>query len=233
MAGYFISKTMETLNIFKVSIVSKPNFANQPESMDAKKDILEQAEVLFLKYGFRSVTMDDIAREMAVSKKTLYQHFKNKDQLVEDVVAHHTAKEQTMVAELQKESVNALDEMVRIAKLYAVELEKISPSAVYDLQKYYGKLWEETLKSQEEYDVAFIMDNLKRGRKEGFYRRNLDDEMVAKIFNKATLVIVNEMSNVNSKMSQKRMLKELHDYHMRSITTPEGLTEWKKLSTSI
>ena len=201
--------------------------------MDIKNDITERAEALFLKYGFRSVTMDDIARELGISKKTLYQHFTNKDDLVETVVKNHIEKEHIEIGRLISGAGNALDEMFRVAKMYIEQMEGISPSAVFDLQKYYGKLWEYILKEQDEFDISFIIRNIKRGRKEGYYRKNMEAEIVAKIFNKSTHMVVNEMANRNPKFSRKKLVKELHDYHVRSIATPKGLAVWEKLFNSI
>lgn len=197
--------------------------------MDTKHEIAGRTEALFLKYGIRSVTMDDIARELGISKKTLYQHFDNKDDLVETVVKNHMQREREMARQIQAEATDALEEMFLMAKMYIEELEAISASAVFDLQKYYGKLWAECMQRQDEFDVDFIVKNIQRGRKEGLYRKDMEAEIVAKIFNKSTLMVLNEMADSNSKFSRRELIKQLHDYHVHSLATTVGLETWKKL----
>jgi len=207
---------------------SCPKFASRTFKL-MKHEIIERAESLFLKYGFKSITMDDMARELGISKKTLYQHFKNKDDLVENVVNSHMDKECAMVDKLIASAKNALDEIFLIARMYIEHLEQISPSAIYDLQKYYGKLYSEVMARQDQFDLELISKNIKRGQKEGFYRKDIKVEIVAKMFTKLTLVVVNEMANKNSKYSRRDLVKELHQYHMRSLTTTDGQLKWEKL----
>lgn len=177
--------------------------------------------------------MDDLARELSISKKTIYQFFSNKDELVQKVIFHHMERDFKRVADLVSQSKDAIDEMFLIAKLYVEQIELISQSTVYDLQKYYKRLWDEVLEKQDKHDIACISKNIKRGQREGFYRKNIEADIIAKMFTKLTLVVLNEMANKNSQHSRKKLVKELHDYHMRSLTNEVGLAKWKKQLKSI
>ncbi len=184
---------------------------------------------MFLKLGVRSVTMDDIARELGISKKTLYQHFENKDKLVAEVVITHVDREKNMLDGICEQSENAVDEMLKMGAFITAMIEDVSPSALYDLQKYYRKSWETLMKKQDEQTSCCIVKNIERGREEGLYRKDLNTDIIAKLYGKATYMIVEELSVPNSRFTRRELIWELHDYHIRAISTAKGLALWKEL----
>ncbi|MFQ5447315.1 MAG: hypothetical protein ACE5FF_10295, partial [Saprospiraceae bacterium] len=97
-----------------------------------------------------------------------------------------------------------------------------------DLQKYYRKSWEKLMKKQDEQTSCCIMKNIERGCAEGLYRKDLNAEILAKIYGKATHMIVEELSSSNSKFSRRELIWELHNYHVHAIATPKGLALWKE-----
>jgi len=196
--------------------------------MDVKHEIIVRAERLFLKLGVRSVTMDDVAREMGISKKTLYQHFDNKDKLVAEVISTHVAREKAIMDGICVESCDALDEMLKVGTFMTAMIEEISPGALYDLQKYYRKSWEKLMEEQDGQTSCCIMKNIERGQKEGLYRSNLNAQIVAKLYGKATFMIVEELSDSHSKFTRRELIWELHNYHIHAIATPKGLALWKE-----
>jgi tetracycline repressor-like protein len=195
--------------------------------MELKQEIIVRAEKLYLKLGVRSVTMDDVARELGISKKTLYQHFANKDKLVAEVISTHVDREKAIMDRICEEAVDALDEMLKMGAFITAMIEDISPGALYDLQKYYRKSWERLMKKQDEQTTCCFMKNLERGHKEGLYRKDLNAEIVAKLYGKSTYMIVEELSTSDSKFSRKELIWELDDYHIHAIATPKGLALWK------
>ena len=199
--------------------------------MELKEEITIRAEKMFLKLGVRSVTMDDIARELGISKKTLYQHFENKDKLVAEVVITHVDREKNMLDGICEQSENAVDEMLKMGAFITAMIEDVSPSALYDLQKYYRKSWETLMKKQDEQNSCCIVKNIERGREEGLYRKDLNTDIIAKLYGKATYMIVEELSVPNSRFTRRELIWELHDYHIRAISTAKGLGLWKELQS--
>ncbi|NRA48435.1 MAG: TetR/AcrR family transcriptional regulator, partial [Phaeodactylibacter sp.] len=123
-----------------------------------KKDIIKTAFELFLRYGIKSVTMDDIAREMGMSKKTLYQYVPNKADLIDQIFQAHIDDEQCMTEEIRSTSSDALEEMLKIGQYVVQKLRSVSPAAVYDLRKYYGSIWKNMEKEMKQHVYAVICD---------------------------------------------------------------------------
>lgn len=174
--------------------------------------------------------MDDMSREMGISKKTLYQHFDNKDALVEAVISTHVDREKTIMEGICTNAKDALDEMRNIGAFITMTIEDVSPSALFDLQKYYRKSWELLMNKQDTHVNGCIIKNMERGIKEGLYRNDLNVEIVAKIYAKAAFMVVDEISQSASKFTRRELIWELHNYHIHGIATPKGLKIWDKYS---
>lgn len=220
---------METFEPFKVSVVLYPFFFSKSNLiMDLRDEIVQRAEKLFMKLGIKSVTMDDIARELGISKKTLYQHFEKKDQLVEEVVLNHNHESHCKLSLIHQHAENALDEIRQMGAYIITKVENVSPSALFDLRKYYRKVWELMTTKQDEHVIGCMQVNLLRGIKEGLYRDNMNLEIVARIYAKAVYTIVDELTNSNTSFTRRQLIRELHDYHVHAIATPKGLALWEK-----
>jgi AcrR family transcriptional regulator len=201
--------------------------------MDQRDEIIRRSERMFLRLGMRSVTMDDIARELGISKKTLYQYFDNKDALVEAVISTHVDLEQQAIESICATATDALDEIRNIGAFITATIEDVSPGALYDLQKYYHKSWELLMRRQDEQVTDCIVKNLQRGVKEGLYREDLNPEIIAKIYAKSTYMVVDEISQPASKFSRRQLIWELHNYHVHGVATPEGLALWEQYNREI
>jgi TetR/AcrR family transcriptional regulator, cholesterol catabolism regulator len=201
--------------------------------MDVKTEIVVRSEQLFMRVGVKSVTMDDISRELGMSKKTIYQHFDNKDSLIEAVINTHVEREQSCTESIISSAKDALDEVKKIGVFLASTIEDVSPSTLFDLQKYYYKSWEILMKKQDEHIINSIVRNIEKGIAEGNYRPDVNPDVIARIYAKATYMIVEEIANPNSKFSRKEMIWELHNYHIHAIATPKGLKLWNKYNEEV
>jgi AcrR family transcriptional regulator len=168
-------ETEETFVISKVSLVSHPIM----EEQETKSRILAGAEALFMKYGIRSVSMDDIARQLAVSKKTLYQHFADKDELVTVMSQTHMAREEREYLEITAASENAIDELNKISVRLRCDMEDMNPSLLFDLQKFHPKSWALWLNHKNDFIMRSIVRNLKQGIDEGYFRPEINPEVIA------------------------------------------------------
>lgn len=149
------------------------------EENDIKERVLRGAEELFMKYGVRSVSMDDVARHLSMSKKTLYHYFADKDEIVTMVAEYHMACDQKQYEEMRTSSANAIDELVKISGCLKRDLQKMNPSLLFDLQKYHAKAWSAWLKHKQKYIGDSIMRNLRQGIEEGFFRPVINAEILA------------------------------------------------------
>lgn len=144
--------------------------------------IVVQVHKMFLKYGIKSVTMDDIARELGISKKTLYQFVKDKNDLVNKAMDYQVAVDIQKVADITAKKLNAVDELLEIGQFVSHTLKSMGASALYDIQKYYPEVWRSHFEYRQNYVANTIAANIAKGIKEGYYRKNMNAEVIAKFF---------------------------------------------------
>jgi len=149
---------------------------------DKMKEILEKATTVFLRFGIKSVTMDDVARELGISKKTLYVHFKDKNELVSQILASKIEEDQRTCCMVQKDATNAIEEMFGIISFVIENVGKINPSVFLDLQKYHADAWELITNYKHSFIHKTVMKNIERGKSEGIYREELNPDIIARIF---------------------------------------------------
>lgn len=149
--------------------------------MSAKQRILQHARTLFLQYGVKSITLDEIAKDLGISKKTIYQYFTNKASIVYEVTEAYFEEERQEVEHIETLAENAIDELIRIFVWTSKTFENMSPRLVYEIAKYYPKSFEIHHKYMSSFVFQKLKDNVSRGIKEGLYRKGLDPDLVARI----------------------------------------------------
>ena len=145
------------------------------------KSILKQVSELYLKYGIKSVTMDDVARELGISKKTLYEFFKDKNDLVKCFIEFHMHKIRVVFEGEKDDGQNAIDHLLNISKIITTFLTDFNQGVHYDLQKYYPIIFKSLFDYKRIYMFNSVKDNVIRGMKEGLYRAELKAELIAQI----------------------------------------------------
>ncbi len=212
---------METSKHFCVSGVFAINFAPQMEELEQK--VLSTAELLFMKYGVKSVTMDDLAKELGMSKKTIYTVAKNKEELVVKTLSTHLHEEMSRCCAYSEESFNAIEELLSIAKHIIEQMRNMNPAVLYDLKKYYPKAY----KLMEDYRFSFIyetmLNNLKRGVKQGLYRKDIDADIIAKFYVARVDVIFETTLFPPSQYNWIDVYREGLIYHIRGIASEKGI----------
>ena len=149
--------------------------------METKDRILLAAEKLFMRGGIRSVSMDDIAQELAISKKTLYKCFETKDQLVLGMTAAHLTREAAECEQLLGQANSAVAELFCMIDWLKSQFGDVHPSIFFDLQKFYPESWQLWVAHKHTYILRQIEDNLHRGIREGLYRADLDVDVLARL----------------------------------------------------
>ncbi|AMJ67314.1 TetR/AcrR family transcriptional regulator [Hymenobacter sp. PAMC 26628] len=149
--------------------------------MEIKDRILQHAGALFLRNGIKSVSMDDIAADLAMSKKTLYKTFTNKDDIVVGVITRHLSQSQSDCMSAATHAADAVREMLDISHWAEQQFSGIHPSIFYDLRKYHPAAWALFSAHKNTFILDQIIRNLRRGMAEGLFRADLDVDVLARL----------------------------------------------------
>lgn len=184
---------------------------------------------VFLRLGFKSVTMDEVARQLKMSKKTLYKYFSDKNDLVAQTIQLGIEKDKEQIRALNSQSENAVEELLLVSKYIAQKTRQVHPSIFFDLEKYYPESWQLFTRFREEYTYQCMMDNLERGKQEGYYRTALPTAMIARFF----IAVMDAMFIMAMDLNNEQPFGDMHleavSYHLHSITNEKG----KKMLTQI
>lgn len=191
--------------------------------METKEKILAGAEELFMRYGIKSMTMDDIAKHLTVSKKTIYQHFKDKNDLVENVMENHMHHEQCHIAEIRNESSNAIEELFKISKFIKTMMMDMNPSIFLDLQKYHPDAWKYFQVHKHDCITSNILENLNWGVSEGYFREDINCEILALLRVEQIEFGFNPLIFSGNKFSILEVQMELLNHFIFGVVTPKGL----------
>ena len=196
--------------------------------LEIKSNIIKTANELFMRLGVRSVTMDDVARELSVSKKTLYQYFDNKDNLVLAVVQRHIDFEKEEFTGIPDKSSNAVEEIFHVAHCIREHVSKVNPSTLYDIQKYHMNAFNLFLSFKNEFIKGTVKTNLERGIAEGYYRKELNAEIIAIYRMEQVQMIFDNRVYPSSKFSFSEVQMHLFDHFVHGLLTDEGRKLFKE-----
>jgi len=185
--------------------------------------LLENVKSIFMRYGIKSVTMDDLCREMGISKKTLYQFVSDKNDLVKKAMSHEIYNDQLEMNSVLEKNLGAIDELMEITKLVGVKLKNMHPSILYDMQKYYPEAWEIMSKHRNGYIVQTIKNNILKGQKEGIYRFDLNEQIIALLFASKIELFADTNAYAHLGLTPSQMYAENLIYHIRGIANLEGI----------
>lgn len=188
-----------------------------------KETILLKAGEIFLRLGFKSVTMDDIANELGMSKKTIYKFFKNKEELVDESISVIHEKIHETMSCICNNEYNAIEENFEIKKTFKDLFKNTDDSPMYQLQKYYPKTHAKLMLDEFSLFKDCILKNITKGIEEGLYRETIDLELTAKFYFSLIMSVHDgNIYNFNKNTINTLELKAL-DYHTRAIATPKGI----------
>tara|TARA_R110000868_G_scaffold82956_6_gene234018 strand:+ start:4204 stop:4809 length:606 start_codon:yes stop_codon:yes gene_type:complete len=187
-----------------------------------KEKVLEKATEMFLNLGFKSVTMDDLANEMGISKKTIYTHFENKTKLVEECTMHLFWSISNGIDCIRDTNKNPIEELLEIKKFVMQHLKDEKSSPQYQLQKYYPKVYS-TIKNKQ-YDMmeGCVVNNIKKGIEMGIYRQNINIEFISRIYFSGVTSIKDYKLFPPEMFPTSVLQDDFLEYHLRGIVTPEG-----------
>lgn len=198
-------------------------FLNFVAEMENLQKILKGALALFMRYGIKSVTMDDVARELGISKKTLYQHVDDKNDLVKKSMSFFLDNQKDECCRMVGEARNPIDFLLRIGEFFLSTMRSYNPAIIYDVKKYYPACWELVDKHNNEFIFHSVLENLKKGIELGYFRPEMNPEIVTRLY----ISMVQSMLDINLFPPSEYHLTDIHrellNYHIRGVSTPAGI----------
>lgn len=200
----------------------------QVTELNKKEEILNTATALFMKNGVQSVTMDELAIELQMSKKTIYKFFSDKRSLVDGCMKSHFGKHQTAVRGILAKNLNVIDEMFAIGEFVNVELRAVNPLVFADLNRFYPEAFRSFLRFKNDFILEVIRQNLNRGVVDQWYRGTLNIEVVARLYAGMTDLIFDDENFPSTAYDKPSLYLELFSYHLHGIATPRGIEYFDK-----
>jgi len=201
---------------------------------EKQQQIILGAFKMFYKYGIRSISMDDICRELSMSKKTMYQYFKNKEELVGKGLDEETIKENCRYVYIHENYPNPIDALLEVSKRTCQLLADINPNFIYDLKKYYPEIYKNYIDHTRSHVFNKIRENILRGIEAGLYRTDLSVDLLSRLYVQKLEDIMDAEFNIpDDKVAISKVFKVMFESHIRGIATAEGVTYFEQRKQSL
>ena len=148
--------------------------------MESKEKILKGVEELFFKYGIKNITMDEIARHLSISKKTIYHFFKDKDEVVHSLMLHTLENDKCRIKQAKEGAKNIVEEVFKMMEEMREMFSRINPIMFYELHKFYPQTWNVFQEFKSSFILKMVESSLKSGQKEGYIRKDIDIKMMSR-----------------------------------------------------
>lgn len=201
------------------------------EKDNQEREMVMGALGLFNKFGIRSVTMDDVAREMAISKKTLYKYFENKADLVNKCVMTVFDKVHSCMMDIHCSAKNSIDELFDIDNVIRQIMKDHNPGLQFQLHKYYPQTAKAMYDGRRDLINKMISENIDNGKRDGLYRDSIDTELVTHLYCSKMETIPEDKELLFKKFHSKEIKRQALEYHIRGIASPKGLKYLEKKLT--
>jgi AcrR family transcriptional regulator len=192
--------------------------------MDTRQRIEDRARELFMRFGIRSVSMDDIAGSVGMSKKTIYASYADKDALVEAVIGRHIAESEQKISELIRESVNAVDEILMTIRLFESQFRNLNPIVLHDLQKFHPSAYRLIEQHKQQFVLQTMRVNMQRGIREGLFRADMDVEVMSRFQLESMMLVFDPQLFPTEQFNLADVSREIHRHYLFGMCTPYGQT---------
>jgi AcrR family transcriptional regulator len=196
--------------------------------MEPLEKILSAAIELFRQYGFKTITMDDIARRAGISKKTLYQHFANKNEVVGETVQWYKGKISEQCCAYMNEAENAIEAMVRIMTLFDTINRQMNPLTMLEMERFFPEVYKQFRDKMLVEDVQNIRANLEKGIEEGLYRPEIDPEFMARYRLEMSFLMYRPTLLINEQNDLAAVGREINEHFLYGIMTNKGEKLYQK-----
>lgn len=190
-------------------------------------DILERVRTLFFRYGVRSISMDDICRDLGISRKKLYQHVKSKNELVERLLELERRNFEIIFENNNFDGVNAIDILLTVSKDIGERFWEISPSMTFDLKKYYPEIYHHHVEERINFIHEQIQINIQKGIKQGYYREDFSVELIARLYIRRLMDLHNPDFFPADNFSFQTLFDVMFDNFIRGISNLRGVEHYE------
>jgi len=198
------------------------------EIANSSERILNSALSLYSKYGLKSVTMDDLCRELGISKKTLYQHVEDKNDLISKVLEYEKSMQKGMMERMSTSAMNAIDELIQVNRQIHASQSIHSPTFYFDLKKYHSQIYNEWLDYKRQRMYELIRKNLEKGIAEGYYRDDLNIDIISRLHMARTEMLHSSDIIRDDEGTTVAFIDEVFRYHIHGICNQKGLEYFRQ-----
>ena len=184
--------------------------------------ILHKAKELFYSYGLKAISMDDIARSSGVSKKTVYQHFSCKDEILSAVVKNFISCHKQALEKCRKETSNAVEEVISISQLFVHTINHINQNFFYDLEKSFPEAWQLIAEYRKKFVVPAILRNLRDGMDQEIYRDDLDIAFIADVRMQQVVSAFTPRLFAETPVQGNKLMMQLSEFYLHGIASLKG-----------
>ncbi len=196
--------------------------------MDSRTRIIEETASLFLKQGIRGITMSEIARSMGISKRTLYEHFSNKEQLLAACMDYWHEDSCRMYEKVKDSDANPMEVIHHQFRQAVIALGQIHPSLVSDIRKHHPLIWKKQYKQMQENRLAFTIEFFEKGKKQGFFRAEHNSDITTRLLFAQVDLLHDSDLFPPTRFSKADIFREIIFGFIRGISTEKGLKEMEK-----
>ena len=190
--------------------------------MEIKDRIKQKADELYRRYGVKSVTMDEIASQLGVSKKTIYHSFSDKNELVDAVVGDMLNFNRQCCKSCSTDAKDAVEEIfLGTETLYKI-MSNMNPSFLFDIERGHPSVYKKFTAFKYEFLLKIIAENIERGKKEGLYRDEISVSLISKIRIETLLLPFNEELFPRNQYSFIKIQKEILEFFLFGMVNPTG-----------
>ncbi len=200
--------------------------------MVIEEKIIQASHDLFMRYSIKSITMDDIARHLSISKKTIYQYFKDKNDLVLQVTSNHLKEEKLEIQSIKSTTTNAIETLIEESMWLRRNITDMNPSLLYDLKKYHHQAWELYLESKEMVYIRSLVETLEKGISEGYFRKDIDPEILAVLRVEQIQMSLENLIYPRSRFDFKDVQTQLFNHFLNGLVSEKGRKLLKKYYTN-
>ena len=197
------------------------------------REILEKTVELFYEFGIRNLNMDDISRSLGMSKKTLYQYVKSKEDLIEKLFYYDEMRWDEEMAILKVDELNAIEILIQVSLKVFDEMGKLGPKIKFELKKYYEPIFQQFMIRKQNHIFSQISKNIEKGIAQGLYRSDVNIELIAGLYVRNLVMMHNNDFCFAENTSFEEVFQVLFESHIRAIATPEGIAYFEKRKSEI
>jgi TetR/AcrR family transcriptional regulator, cholesterol catabolism regulator len=190
---------------------------------EKETDIIAQSAELFLRYGVKSITMDDLSRHLAISKKTLYQFFTDKTDLVNKTIKHIIKSRSCEISKICDLRLNAIEELFKVYQHANELIRNHNPMLEFDLQRFYPSIYRDTRETHRKAIYETTLSNLMKGKQEGFYRADLNEVVITKLHVLRIENFTHSDFLTTEEIHSNEFLNEVFKYHLYGIVSSKGI----------